>query len=183
MRILRDTALGLGFLHERGIIHRDIKPSNLLIDSNGAVKVGDFGFATTKLDTMTRCGSPVWMAPETLTTPANYSSQEKEEGVRGGRGSGSRYDAKADVYSFGIVMWQVLTQRRPYEGSGTGGDKPFYQLVQEIAGGMRPIIPGDCPEHFARMLRACWHKKPQKRPSMDELIVYFNAQVDPMAAP
>ena len=72
LAMLRDAAVGLAFLHSKGIVHRDIKSSNLLVDDHLSVKVGDFGFATAKQDngTMTRCGTPSWTAPEVLAPSA-----------------------------------------------------------------------------------------------------------------
>jgi serine/threonine protein kinase len=91
LRMLHGAALGVGHLHalEPAIIHRDLKPSNLLVDENWNVKVADFGFARIKEEnaTMTRCGTPCWTAPEILR--------------------GEKYSEKADVYSFGIIMWEV----------------------------------------------------------------------------
>lgn len=92
LRMLRSASLGLNYLHSLTpvIIHRDIKPSNLLVDEAWNVKVADFGFARVKEEnaTMTRCGTPAWTAPEIIR--------------------GEKYSEKADVYSFAIVMWQVL---------------------------------------------------------------------------
>ncbi|KAE9412412.1 hypothetical protein Angca_007991, partial [Angiostrongylus cantonensis] len=93
LRMLHSAALGINYLHslDPTIIHRDIKPSNLLVDETWNVKVADFGFARIKEEnaTMTRCGTPAWTAPEIIR--------------------GEKYSEKADVYSFGIVMWEVRT--------------------------------------------------------------------------
>ncbi len=91
LRILQSAAMGINHLHSLSpmIIHRDLKPSNLLVDENWNVKVADFGFARIKEEnaTMTRCGTPCWTAPEILR--------------------GEKYSESADVFSFGIIMWEV----------------------------------------------------------------------------
>jgi len=155
--MLRDAALGIEFLHSRGIIHRDIKSSNLLVDENWSVKIADFGFATARKDngTMTRCGTPCWTAPEILV--AN---------------KGKEVTNKADVYSFGIVMWEVLTRKVPYEHIN------MVNLIEKVLSGIRPTIPEDTAPRFAEALQACCHQKAKKRPSMADLVMLFNAELD-----
>src|SRR3989344_4790644 len=100
LRILHSAASGIGHLHslEPAIIHRDLKPSNLLVDENWNVKVADFGFARIKEEnaTMTRCGTPAWTAPEVIRGEHCFES--------------------ADVYSFALIMWEMLTRKQPYAG-------------------------------------------------------------------
>jgi len=152
--MLAGAAHGIAYLHQRGIIHRDIKSSNLLVDSDGNVKVGDFGFATVKVDngTMTRCGTPCWTAPEVI--------------------KGKPCGTPADVYSFGIVMWEVLTRRVPYEGA------PMANVVGDVLDGVRPEIPSDCPRDFGRMMERCWSAEPKNRPTIEDVLVFLNGKVD-----
>jgi serine/threonine protein kinase len=187
LAMLRDAALGLAFLHARGIVHRDIKSSNLLVDDDLRVKVADFGFATVKQDncTMTRCGSPSWTAPEVL---APVFTSAAESGRNGDDDNGDDdddddddddksadvvvvdervYSEKADVYSFGIVMWEVLTRQVPYaEGNLT-------TVAFDVIQGKRPPLPSDCPPAYADTMRRCWHEKPSKRPDMDDVLAFF----------
>jgi serine/threonine protein kinase len=174
LAMLRDAAVGLAFLHSKGIVHRDIKSSNLLVDDHLSVKVGDFGFATAKQDngTMTRCGTPSWTAPEVLAPSAvvvgssAYESSSSHDG--GAKGSVSE---KADVYSFGVVMWEVLTRRVPYE------DGNMMTVALDVLQGKRPKVPNDCPARFAEIMQRCWHQKPQKRPTMDDVLMYLNSEL------
>src|SRR3989344_3156664 len=118
LRILHSAASGIGHLHslEPAIIHRDLKPSNLLVDENWNVKVADFGFARIKEDvTMTRCSTPCWTAPEVIR--------------------GEKYDERADVFSFGVIMWEVLTRKQPYAG------RNFMSVSLDVLEGRRPQIP------------------------------------------
>jgi serine/threonine protein kinase len=123
LRMLRGAALGINYLHslDPAIIHRDIKPSNLLVDESWNVKVADFGFARIKEEnaTMTYCDTPAWTAPEIIR--------------------GEKYSEKADIYSFGVVMWEMLTRRQPYAG------RNFIGVSLDVLQGKRPPIPPDCP--------------------------------------
>jgi serine/threonine protein kinase len=155
IKILRSAALGINYLHSLHpvIVHRDLKPSNLLVDENWNVKVADFGFARIKEEnaTMTKCGTPCWTAPEVLR--------------------GEKYDEKADIYSFGIIMWEVLTRRQPYAG------RNFMGVSLDVLEGRRPQLPNDCPHHFAKIMKKCWHANANTRPVMEDILAYFDAQV------
>nr|UMO78490.1 Serine/threonine protein kinase [Pandoravirus belohorizontensis] len=148
LRMLRSAAKGVAYLHglDPPIVHRDLKSGNLLVDQDYNVKVADFGLARIKEEnaTMTRCGTPCWTAPEVIR--------------------GERYDERADVYSFGIIAWEVLTRRRPYDGLN------FMNVSLDVMEGRRPPLPGDCPAALADLIQACWHAKPSKRPSMLDVI-------------
>ncbi|EMS64397.1 Serine/threonine-protein kinase HT1 [Triticum urartu] len=96
--VAMDVSKGMSYLHQNNIIHRDLKTANLLMDENGMVKVADFGVARVKVQSgvMTaETGTYRWMAPEVI--------EHKP------------YDHKADVFSFGILLWELLTGKIPYE--------------------------------------------------------------------
>ncbi|CAM9846383.1 unnamed protein product, partial [Discosporangium mesarthrocarpum] len=101
MRVAEGTACGMNYLHRHQppILHRDLKSANLLLDDSYTVKICDFGLARLKAfsNSMTgNCGTVQWMAPEVL--------------------SYDKYTETADVYSFGIVCWELLSRMCPYEG-------------------------------------------------------------------
>jgi len=153
--MLRGAAMGVKYLHtlEVPLIHRDLKSSNLLVDETMNVKVADFGFARLKEEnaTMTRCGTPSWTAPEIIR--------------------GDRYNEKADVYSFGMVMWEMLTRRQPFEG------RNFMGVSLEVLEGKRPQVPNDCPGPYRDMMTRCWHAKPEKRPTVSEIVDFLSQLV------
>jgi serine/threonine protein kinase/2',3'-cyclic-nucleotide 2'-phosphodiesterase (5'-nucleotidase family) len=152
--LLKGAAMGLKYLHDNDIVHRDVKSSNLLVDEYWNVKVADFGFATMIKEqaTMTKCGTPAWSAPEVLLN--------------------KKYNEKADVYSFGIVMWEVLTRSTPYP------NKNPFNLGIDVIKGERPYIPHDTDARFAEFIQRCWSEKPKERPSMEKIIMFLNSYED-----
>ena len=120
-------AKALEHAHSRGIVHRDIKPHNVMVLKNGSVKVADFGIARvmTKSNTLTKeaLGSVHYISPE--------------------QAKGGRVDSRSDLYSLGVVMYEMITGRPPYDG-----ESPVSVAIQHINGGakmpstLNPHIPG-----------------------------------------
>jgi tRNA A-37 threonylcarbamoyl transferase component Bud32 len=125
LRLVEEICAGLHFAHGRGILHRDIKPENLLIDSHGQVKIADFGIAKivgegecghpTLTQTGMAVGTPRYMAPEQLESPQDV-------------------DHRADIYSLGVVLYELLTGKLPVgrfalPSSGTEMDPRIDGLV------------------------------------------------------
>lgn len=149
-KFLYDTAKGMSYLHhfERPILHRDLKSPNLLVDKNYNIKISDFGLARVKahVQTMTgNCGTVQWMAPEVL--------------------SNQKYTEKADVFSFGIVAWEVFTGECPYDGMAQ-----IQVALNVLNRNHRPAIPRDCPQFFGRLMKACWNRQPDLRPSFPHIV-------------
>jgi len=152
-RMMLDTAKGMNYLHKSDpiVIHRDLKSHNLLVDENWKVKVCDFGLSKileTQADftSMTACGTPSWTAPEILRN--------------------EKYTEKADIYSFGIVLWECVSREDPYYGM-----PPFQVVLAVGTKGMRPIIPSQTPARWANLIRSCWNEQAQQRPSFDQIII------------
>ena len=100
-RLMDGLLTGLAYSHSHGVIHRDIKPANVIVTPAGEVKIADFGIARIESSTMTQLGT-------IMGTPA-YMSPEQFQGVA--------IDSRTDIYSAGIVLYQLLTGKRPFEGS------------------------------------------------------------------
>jgi serine/threonine protein kinase len=147
LRIALEVARGMDYLHKRKIVHRDLKAANLLLDDTGVVKIADFGVARV-LDgagVMTaETGTYRWMAPEVIEH--------------------APYGAKADVFSFGIVLWELLTGKVPYSEL-----TPLQAAVGVVQKGLRPALPPNCPPPLADMIRLCWQKSPDVRPTFESL--------------
>lgn len=148
LKVAIDVSKGMNYLHQNNIIHRDLKAANLLMDENEVVKVADFGVARVKSQSgvMTaETGTYRWMAPEVI--------EHKP------------YDHKADVFSFGIVLWELLTGKLPYEYL-----TPLQAAVGVVQKGLRPTIPKNSQPKLAELLERCWQQDPALRPDFSEII-------------
>lgn len=157
-----DIARAMDCLHANGIIHRDLKPDNLLLTANQkSVKLADFGLAReeTVAEMMTaETGTYRWMAPELYSTVTLRQGEKKH------------YNNKVDVYSFGIVLWELLTNRMPFEGMSNLQAAYAAAFKQE-----RPTIPGDISPDLAFIIQSCWVEDPNMRPSFSQVIRMLNA--------
>lgn len=148
LRVALDVSKGMNYLHQNKIIHRDLKTANLLMDENEVVKVADFGVARvqTQSGVMTaETGTYRWMAPEVI--------EHKP------------YDGKADVFSFGIVLWELLTGELPYSYI-----TPLQAAVGVVQQGLRPTIPKHTHPKLTGLLEKCWQQNPALRPNFSDII-------------
>ncbi len=139
LRIVRETALALDFAHRHGIVHRDIKPSNILLDAAGRVKVADFGIAkvagqSTELTVEgSVVGSPQYLSPEQV--------------------KGEELDGRSDVFSLGVVLYELLSGKRPFDGDTI--TTLVYQILHKDPppiGSLRGDLPPRLETLLARML-------------------------------
>ncbi|WCJ23309.1 protein kinase family protein [Euphorbia peplus] len=149
-----DIVRGMNYLHHFNppIIHRDLKSSNLLVDKNWTVKVGDFGLSRLKhatfLTTKTGRGTPQWMAPEVLRNEPS--------------------DEKSDIYSFGVIMWELATEKIPWDNLNS------MQVIGAVGFmNQRLEIPKDVDPQWSSIIESCWHSDPQSRPTFHELLDKF----------
>ena len=145
VEIALQVATGLKVAHEQGIVHRDIKPQNILIGFDGAAKVTDFGIGRAEeFATMTRTGA-------IMGTP-HYMSPEQAKGLP--------VDPRTDLYSLGIVLYQMLTGEVPFDA-----DTPWEVIRQQVEGHARPMrrLRGDVPRAVEQVVNRCLEKDPGKR--------------------
>lgn len=148
-----DVAFGMEYLHGKNIVHFDLKSDNLLVNLRDPhrpiCKVGDLGLSKVKCQTLISGGvrgTLPWMAPELLN------------------GSSSLVSEKVDVFSFGIVMWELLTGEEPY------ADLHYGAIIGGIVSNtLRPPVPELCDPDWTALMERCWSSEPSERPNFTEI--------------
>ncbi|NJR12752.1 serine/threonine protein kinase, partial [bacterium] len=144
-RLVRETASALDYAHRRGIVHRDIKPANILLDSEGHALLADFGIVKIAADSSTLTGTAI------IGTPA-YMSPEQ--------GQGDPTDNRSDIYSLGVMAFEMLTGRQPFTG-----ETPMKVLLKHINEPIPSILDlnDQLPVTLQRVMRRVLAKDPGQR--------------------
>ncbi|XP_038863407.1 mitogen-activated protein kinase kinase kinase 12 [Salvelinus namaycush] len=153
---------GMNYLHLHKIIHRDLKSPNMLITHDDLVKISDFGTSKELIDKsmkMSFAGTVAWMAPEVI----------RNEPV----------SEKVDIWSFGVVLWEMLTGEVPYK------DVDSSAIIWGVGNNSLNLpIPESCPDGFKILLRQCWNCKPRNRPSFRQILLHLDiASADVLCTP
>lgn len=163
VRMAMDTARGVSYLHHSSIVHRDLKSPNLLVNDDYTVKVCDFGLSKVKmrayLSSGFHGGTPEWMSPEVLRS--------------------ERYDESTDVYSFAIVLWELVTREVPFKSRGLNHIQIVYAVGFQH---QRLAIPESCPEPLSRLIQDCWHQVPHERPRFPAILERLQAFAEGLAS-
>lgn len=150
LAMCQDVCEGMQYLEHNNFIHRDLAARNCMVNEKNVVKVCDFGMARYVLDDQytSSLGSrfPVkWSPPEVL----HYN----------------KFSSKSDVWSFGVLMWEVFS-----EGRTPFGNRPNPEVVDEVTQGVRLYKPHKAPTNIYKIMYKCWHERPQGRPSFSNLL-------------
>mmetsp|Transcript_15519 Transcript_15519/g.60702 ORF Transcript_15519/g.60702 Transcript_15519/m.60702 type:complete len:1066 (+) Transcript_15519:180-3377(+) len=151
-RVALDVAHAITYLHNStNYIYRDLKPANILLNSTDpqseiVAKVCDFGDCRIVSKTMTpRVGTISYMAPEVFATDS--------------------YTRQADVYSYGVILWEMITRQEPYEEIGF-----VHEIAERVRDGYRPTMPEYVPAAIESLIQDCWQTNPVERPDFVTII-------------
>lgn len=170
VRLLKQVAHALKFLHAGGIAHQDVKPSNVLITRAGQARLSDLGLAKVRNSTM-RSSTVSGAQPVGTIMYMDPALCEFDPACAAKTG------APCDVYSFGIMAWEVLSGTQPYGDLGI----PAAALQQQIIAGLRPDLAAlgdDVPESLRELLPRCWAKKQADRLSMAQVLEVLSSALE-----
>lgn len=160
--VARQICAGLAAAHERGVIHRDLKPANVMLDGAGKIRITDFGLAGIAANIQgaeVRAGTPAYMAPEQLR--------------------GKEVTAKSDIYSLGLILYEILTGKRAFEASTL----PELIKLREHGTITNPsTLVRDLDPLIERVILRCLESDPAKRPLSTLQVAAALPGGDPLAA-
>ena len=162
LEFARRICAGLAAAHDKGVLHRDLKPSNIMIDSKGQVFITDFGLAavTGELrEAQAREGTPAYMAPEQL--------------------AGTEVTARSDIYSLGLVLYEMFAGKRPFE-AGTLAE--MIRLQQQSTPASLTTVVKDVDPATERVIQRCLSADPRRRPATALAVAAALPGGDPLAA-
>ncbi|MFN7097059.1 MAG: serine/threonine kinase, partial [Gammaproteobacteria bacterium] len=150
-----DAAVGLNYLHHQKLCHRDIKSLNIFIAEDYTAKLGDFGMIKTNRNITNTCsskdgfvGSLKWAAPELMVAKADV-----------------KYTTACDVYSLGLVFWEITTGKHPFKNV-----ESIWKVPMLVTQGVREKIPENVPPLYRFLIEVCWHADPSARPTVNKIL-------------
>ncbi|HWB98278.1 MAG TPA: protein kinase, partial [Bryobacteraceae bacterium] len=162
LEIARSLCAGLAAAHEKGVLHRDLKPANVMINSRGEVRITDFGLAglTDHIQGRDiRSGTPAYMAPEQL--------------------AGKEVSIKSDIYSLGLVLYEIFTGRRAFEASSLG---ELMRMQEQTTPVSLSSLVKEVDPAVERVILRCLDPDPRNRPSSALAVAAALPGGDPLAA-
>ncbi|KAG2302861.1 hypothetical protein Bca52824_031512 [Brassica carinata] len=166
--IMLQIGRGMEYLHSNEIFHGDLNPMNILLKershTEGYFHAKISGFGLNSVKSFTRASSRpttpdpvIWYAPEVL--------KEMEQDLKGITVPRSKYTHKADVYSFAMVCFELITGKVPFEDRHLQGD----EMGKNIRNGERPLFPFPSPKYLVSLIKRCWHSEPSQRPTFSSI--------------
>jgi len=158
--VAHDIASAVSFLHSNHIIHRDLKSQNVLVyyeKDRMRAKVADVGIAKImkeeEMGTMTKgMGTPLWMAPEVVKAQ--------------GEGKKITYDERVDVYSYGVILSELINRGVPFSEI-----ENFFEVIPKVLKGKRPAVDKEsAPTSFVTLMERCWAQRAAERPEIKEVV-------------
>lgn len=149
--IIYGIAAGMSFMHSNNIIHRDLKPNNIYLDDNFYPKISNFSLAKKISEDNDQInselvGTPAYLAPEILISRT--------------------YSKKSDVYAFSLILYEIVTNKRPFESC-----EDVLKLFEEVSVyKTRPEFDNEIPKCYKNLIEKCWSHDPQDRPTFDEIL-------------
>ena len=157
LKILKHIAEGLDHIHNQKIIHRDLHSGNILCENDDDVVISDLGISKSAMESTDDnkiYGIISYMAPEILR--------------------GKEYTTASDIYSFGMIMWELMTGRMPF-----WDQKDDIQLTIKMCEGFRPPIITNAPKGYVELMQECWNSDPNKRPTANDISDIFDEKIIP----
>lgn len=157
LHVATQAAKGMNFLHQSNppIYHRDLKSHNILLDEKWNARISDFGISKIKElnnrnkaaadDAAKSMGTIFWTAPEVL--------------------EGKQITEKCDCYSFGIVLWELVSRQNPYDGR-----EPMYVALEVCRNNLRPAVENSVNSEYKALMQDCWAPDPNARPSFQQIV-------------
>lgn len=159
-RLSKECALGLECLHKLGYMHRDVKSLNVFMTADFVPRIADFGMATNDPLRCDPCGTVQWMAPEVMS---NFVTSDKVQ-----------YDKRCDVYSYGILIWEIWHCRCPYAEHNCNQMQIAYLIWKDK---IRPSMDSHMREDVQNLICSCWEEDPAKRPTFSQVIKTLDAML------